>query len=97
MGLGLIFFLGRRSKALISIMLPSLGWPDGAVFFSLIKGDNYICWDDDGTDLPSDDDARIYAERIIRELKADREGGPELSSLVVQSSQGATVLVLPFN
>jgi hypothetical protein len=52
---------------------------------------------DGAVDLPSDDAARAHAERIIREIQADGDDDESDLSLVVQSSHGATLLILPFS
>ena len=75
---------------------PRAQWGDHAPYFFVIRNGTVEGNDQDGTPLQDDEDARNYANRIIRELK---EGGGYDEgdwALIVFAEGGRQVCSVPF-
>jgi hypothetical protein len=57
--------------------------------------DDEILLDDTGHEFADLDAARLYAERVIRELKSDGWHDPRIV-MIVKGENGAILLTLPF-
>jgi hypothetical protein len=65
-------------------------------YFFIIQFSESELDDPHGTLLASDDSAHSYAERVIRELKADADYDGSSANMIVKDAEGRTVCSIPF-
>jgi hypothetical protein len=66
-------------------------------YFFVIRWAGEVYDDPFGTSFPSAADARDYAHRVIRELKAAGDfDEPDLKMIIVKNELGKTVFTIPF-
>jgi hypothetical protein len=66
------------------------------LYFFIIRVSESELDDPHGSLLASDASARSYAERVIRELKADEDYDGSGSNMIVKDAEGRTLFSIPF-
>jgi hypothetical protein len=65
------------------------------LYFFIVKRPDVEVDDPDGTRLPSDTGALLYANRLIKEIQGGREPDEPEMTMIVKRADGQTIFSIP--